>query len=269
MIKRILVTQDGSSYGRAALDAGLWLAKGFQASLTGLYVVDIVFLEGPFLHDISASIGFEPLLNFSAKMQEVLLGRGKDILSSFDEACRSSSVPSESLAVTGIVTNEICDQARLSDLVIVGRKGVNEKFEHGLLGAVTEGVIRKSPRPVLVVPAEFKAPQNPLLAYDGSPNASKAMHSAAEWAKALGSPLTVAAVSKEGKAGEALFEAEKYLKPYGISVKLVPLSGDPPDAMERYARENKHDLIFMGVCRHPRLIEMVLGSAAEHLIRSL
>lgn len=269
MIKKILVTQDGSAFGKAVLDYGIWLADRFGASLAGAYVVDIVSLEGPFLHDMSASIGFEPGLNFSAKMREILEARGADILGSFEEACKESKVESETIVSMGIVASEICAHAKLSDLVVVGRRGVNEKFEYGMLGSVTEGVIRKSPKPVLIVPRDFSVPKNPLLVYDGSPNASKAMHSAAEWAKALSLPLTVVAVSVEEGGDENLNDAKDYLKPYGIDSKFVQLIGDPLELIEKFYKEKGHDLLFMGVTSHSRIIEMVLGSTTEHVMRAV
>lgn len=269
MIKKILVPQDGSDYGRSALNWGLWLAKKFGAELIGLHVVDIIALEGPFLHDISGSLGFEPFLNFSTKMREALEARGKSILASFEEACDNAGVKQTSSLSVGIVPNDICEKAKLADLVIMGQRGVNAKFEYGLHGTTTESVLRRSPKPVLVVPESFKEPKNPLLAYDGSPNASRAMHSAAEWAKTLDLALTVLTVSEGGDGKSILKGAEDYLKPYGLKMKLVQLTDDAPESIERYYKENKHDLLFMGTSHHSRIIEMVLGSTTEHVMRKV
>lgn len=269
MIKKILVPMDGSESGKAALQYAVWLAKKFDASLIGLHVIDVVTLEGPFLHDLSGSIGFEPFLNFSTKMREALEEKGKSILADFTETCEKARVKCESSIAFGIVPNEICEKANLADLVVIGRRGINIKFEHGLLGSTTENVIRKSPVSVMIAPIHYMEPKNPLLAYDGSPNASKAMHSAAEWAKTLGLPLTVVTASAAEEEDELLKEAEDYLKPYGITAKFVHLKGDPPVAIQDYYDENGHDLIFMGTSHHSRLVEMVLGSTTEHLMRAL
>jgi len=269
MIKKILVPQDGSEYGKSALDWGIWLAKKFDASLVGIHVVDIVSLEGPFLHDLSGSLGFEPFLNFSTKMREVLEARGKTILSSFEEDCGKAGVKCESHLPVGIISNEICEKANLADLVILGQRGVNAMFEYGLLGSTTESVLRKSPKPVFVVPARFVEPRKPMLAYDGSPNSAKAMHSAAEWMKTLGLPITVVNVKKADVEGPALKDAESYLKPYGIKADFVQLSDDAPVALEKYYKENGHDLLFMGTSHHSRIVEMVLGSTTEHVMRNV
>lgn len=269
MIKNILAPQDGSTYSKAALDYSVWLAKKFGAGINGLFVIDTVALEGPFLHDLSGSLGFEPFLNFSARMREALEERGKTITAAFDEACKEAGVPAESQITVGIVAGEICDKAKVADLVVIGRRGINAKFDYGLLGSTTESVLRRSPKPVLIVPEKFVEPRKPLLAYDGSPNASKAMRSAAEWAKTLSLELTVLTVSASGEESSLLNDARKYLAPYNIDAKFVNTDGDAPVAIESYYKDNGHDLLFMGTSHHSRIVEMVLGSTAEHVMRSV
>jgi nucleotide-binding universal stress UspA family protein len=272
MIKKILIAHDGSAHGEAALSYGLWLAESFGAGVIGIHVVDVVALEGPFLHDISGSLGFEPLLNFTGRVREALEGKGRDVMASLKDACLARGVEAEPFVTTGIVVNEICEKARSADIVVLGRRGVNVRFEYGLLGSTTEGVLRKSPRPVLAVPDGFRAPRSPLLAYDGSPSASKAMQSAAEWAKTLKLPLSVVTVSKAGD-DRALTEAEGYLAPYGIDVRFALLAEEPArgpaQMIEKYYDEKGHDLLFMGATHHTRLVEMVIGSTTEHVMRKV
>ena len=83
MIKKILVAQDGSNNSAAAAEYAIWLAGKFKATLKGIFVVDRVLLEGPFFYDLTASIGLEPIVNFSGKLSETLEERGKVILSDF------------------------------------------------------------------------------------------------------------------------------------------------------------------------------------------
>src|SRR5262249_12046884 len=157
-----------------------WLSERLRAKLIGLHVIDIVSIEGSFLHDVSGSLGFEPYLDFSAKMREALQERGRVLLETFSERCRERAIPYDTVLPLGIIANEICDQARTADLVVLGHRGVNEQFSTGLLGSTTESVARKSPKPVLVSPMQFREIRRPLLAYDGSQRASAAMHMAAE-----------------------------------------------------------------------------------------
>ncbi len=269
MIRNILVPQDGSNHSRTALDYAIWLARRMQAKLVGIYVVNIVALEGPFLHDLSGSLGFEPYLNFSTKMREVLEAKGEEILKTFQEKCGVDGIENEVYASTGIVVNEICEKAKVADLIIMGRQGINVQFEYGLLGSTTEGVLRKASKPVLTVPDTFKEPANPLLAYDGSVTASKAMHSAAEFVKALGLPLTVLSVSRDDSGEKLLDDAEDYLKPYKIQPKFINKKGDTHKGIVDYYKDNNHDILFIGASHHSRIVKMVLGSTTEYVMRSI
>ena len=119
MIKNILVALDGSEHSRSAIEHALWFAERFGASVTGLHVIDIVSIDGSFLHDISGSLGFEPYLDFSSKMREVLQERGRTMLDKAEWIRRHA-----------------------------------DGLRRMLIGSVTDKVLRGASCPVLVVPAK-------------------------------------------------------------------------------------------------------------------
>jgi len=268
MIKNILVPLDGSEHSKAALEYGLWMTEKFHGTLFGQHVIDTVSIEGTFFHDISGSLGFEPYLDFSAKMREVLEERGKAILEEFRQRCQQKGVRFETLLDMGIIPNEICERSKVADLVVLGHRGINEEFSTGLLGATAENVTRKCPRPVLVSTRRFKEVEHPLLAYDGSQRASSAMESAAEFCAQLGLPLTVLYVPKEEKTGEkVLQEARSYLASYGVETHYELARGYPEQKIVDYLVNFDYDLLFIGAYGHRRIIEMVLGSTTEYVLR--
>lgn len=268
MIKNILVPLDGSDHSKAALEYGLWLAQKFKGALFGQHVIDTVSVEGPFFHDISGSLGFEPYLDFTTRIREVLEERGKAILEEFSKRCRERGLRHESFLDMGIVPNEISERSKMADLVILGHRGINEEFSTGLLGSTAESVTRKCPRPVLVSIKRFKLIERPLLAYDGSQRASSAMESAAEFCTQLRLPLAVLYIPKEEKMGEkVLQEARSYLGPYGIEVRYELAKGYPEQKIIDYLVNFNYDLLFIGAYGHRRIIEMVLGSTTEYVLR--
>src|SRR5208283_4575621 len=202
LIKKILVGIATSEHSRNAQAYAFYFARIFNASLIGLHVVDIVSIEGSFFHDISGSLGLEPYLDFSSKMREVLTARGRGVLDEFAAAARRENLAVETVLDMGIVANQICERARSTDLVMIGHRGVNEKFSTGLLGSTAESVARKSPRQMLISPKRFREVKRPVLAYDGSERASRAMRSAAEVANGLGVPVTVVTCARDPKLGE-------------------------------------------------------------------
>jgi nucleotide-binding universal stress UspA family protein len=269
MIKSILVGVDGSEHARTALRYATWLARHLGARITGLHVVDIVSIEGSFFHDISGSLGFEPYLDFTSKMREALQERGQGLLDEFSAICAQEGVKSEAALQIGIVPSEICERAREADLVILGNRGVNQRFSTGLLGGVTESVTRQCTKPVLVTPLEFAEVRSPLLAYDGSQRASSAMHVAAEVCSQLSLSLAVLTVCRDREQGERILdEARRYLSSYSVETSTHLVEGHAYERIPAEIRERSHDLVFMGSHGHGRIIELVLGSTTEYLLRN-
>jgi nucleotide-binding universal stress UspA family protein len=270
MIKTILVGLDGSEHARAAARYALWLGQRLGATVVGLHVVDIVSIEGSFFHDISGSLGFEPYLDFSSKMREVLHERGKGLLQEFSDKAAQSGVTADTVLTMGVVANEIAEQAKTADLVVIGHRGVNEKFSTGLLGSTAESVTRKCPKPVFVCTLDFQECSNPVLAYDGSQRAAAAMQSAAEFCTTLRLPLTVLTVHKDEAAGrKVLDEAETYLRSYELRTAFaLQQTGNAPERIANFIKEHHHDLLFIGAYGHSRIIEMVLGSTTEYVLRN-
>lgn len=270
MIKTILVGIDGSEHARTTADYALWLAARLDGRVVGLHVVDIVSIEGSFFHDISGSLGFEPYLDFSSKMRGVLQERGKALLEAFAELAGQQHVRADTMLGMGIVANEIVERARTADLVVIGRRGLNERFSTGLLGGTGESVTRRCPKPVLITPLEFREIQHPVLAYDGSARAASAMQYAAEFCATLGLPLTVLTVNRDEEQGRrVLNEAASYLAPYNIKADFeLQQTGNAPERIANFIRERNHDLLFIGAYGHSRIIEMVLGSTTEYVLRN-
>lgn len=268
MIKNILVPLDGSEHARAALDYGIWMTEKFDGTLFGQHVIDTISIEGTFFHDISGSLGFEPYLDFSTKMREVLEDRGKSILEDFSQRCRQKGIRHESYLDMGIIPNEICERSKIADLVVLGHRGINEEFSTGLLGTTAENVTRKCPRPVFVSTKAFKVIERPLLAYDGSQRASSAMESAAEFCALLRLPLTVLYIPKEEKTAEGVLQqAKSYLGSYAVETRYELARGYPEQKIIDYLTNFHHDLLFIGAYGHRRIIEMVLGSTTEYVLR--
>ena len=269
MIKNILVGIDGSEHARNAEDYAVWLSRNLQATLVGLHVVDIVAIEGSFFHDISGSLGFEPYFDLSTKMRDALTERGRGLLQAFQERVAEQHPAVEAVLSIGVVANEIAERARTADLVVIGHRGSNEKYSTGLLGSTAESIARKSPQPVLVVPAAFRAPTRALLAYDGSQRAAAAMQAAADCCGALRLPLTVLTVGRDKESAEkTAADARKYLASHELASDCVVETGHAPEQIVSFVQRGGFDLLFIGAYGHSRIIEMVLGSTTEYVLRN-
>jgi nucleotide-binding universal stress UspA family protein len=168
----------------------------------------------------------------------------------------------------GLVPNEICERAKAADLVVIGHRGINEEFSTGLLGGTAENVTRKSPRPVFVSPKIFHAIERPLLAYDASQRAGAAMESAAEFCARFKLPLTVLHIARDEALGQKVLQtARSYLASYEIDARYELARGYPEQKIIDYLVNFGYDLLFIGAYGHRRIIELVIGSATEYVLR--
>lgn len=269
MFKNILIPLDRSQYSDICLKYAIWLSKLFKAKLYGQHVVDLIALEGPIVHDISGAMGFEPYMNFSEKMREVLSTRGNEILKEFSDKCRSNNIQHETYVDTGIIANEICSRAKTADLIVLAQKGLNATFNRGLLGSISDAVIRKSQKPVFLTPAKYREIKKTLLCYDGSVYASEAMQTAAEFSIVTGAEIHILNAGRDADEGKKrLDEAKKYFESYKIEPVFSFVEGNANEAIVNFAEKENIDFIFMGAYGHSRIIEMVLGSTTEYVLRN-
>ncbi len=107
------------------------------------------------------------------------------------------------------------------------------------------------------------------MKYDGSQRASSAMESAAEFCTVLHLPLTVLTVSRDESVIRAnLQQARGYLGSYPIDVTYETAGGYPEQKIVEQLVSRNHDLLFIGAYGHRRIIEMVLGSTTEYVMRN-
>ncbi|MFP4502454.1 MAG: universal stress protein [Candidatus Hydrogenedentota bacterium] len=265
MIRKILVPTDGSETANVGVHYAVALAQRSGAALYGLHVIDVKLLEGPFLRDLSASLGTAPYVNYQGNITLILEERGKAALEVFREACEKVGVPCDTEQCTGVVAHEIAAHSELADLVVMGRAGEHGPWIEGLLGSTTQAVVRRAHAPVLVTGAAAIEGNLLLTVYDGSDHAKSALRLAAEWASQWQAPLHVLSVG-EDIAEKRLAEAGEYLEAYAIEVTPVQKQGDPSETIVEYARTRGADLLIMGAYGHSKVREWVLGSKTSYAL---
>ncbi len=122
------------------------------------------------------------------------------------------------------------------------------------------------------------------MPFDGSKQAEKALEVAAQMARHSKSKLVVLSVAESislpGYPTEAallqrgigamqeleLKKAGHVLRKLGVKAEFIPASGHPVDAITRYAKKNKFDLIAMGSKGTGGLKRLLLGSVSEGVV---
>jgi nucleotide-binding universal stress UspA family protein len=273
MIKNILIPTDGSANSLTALEYGIYVARKLDATLIGLYVLDVNLIRSPMLTDISGSVGMPPYEGFFDSIETSLNEKADFILKEFQERCQKSGIHAEVKKTIGKISPKIIEEAQNADLILMAKKGEHFHLkEGGLLGSVAEAVIRNSGKPVLVTPEKFLEIESMGLAYDGSGSALKALKISLELSKKAVWPITAVIITSDAKKSDTLSTQieemkEKYMLASVIDCETIILSGKESDEIIKFIREGAVELMVMGAYGHNRLRELLLGSTTSHVIR--
>jgi nucleotide-binding universal stress UspA family protein len=187
----------------------------------------------------------------------------------FARLCEVHGVRGRLAVEVGRVARTICERAQWADLVVVGLAHPPAPAPVAKLSSGFRTLIRRCPTPVLAVPGRFSPLSRPLLAYDGSPKAKEALYLAAYLAARGQVPLViVSAVEGREVTPDTLAEAGEYLERHGVQATLVQEYGPVAEVVLRAAKEYESDLILMGGYGHGPVMEVVLGSAVDEVLRS-
>jgi nucleotide-binding universal stress UspA family protein len=143
MSNTLLVPLDGSKYSLAALDVAIDLAMPLRSKIVLCYVLDLTKAA-------AMTFGESQLV---AGCLEALRAEGRDVLERASAYVRTRGVDVEAKLAEGIVADEIDGAAAEFDasMIVMGSHG-RSGLARLLVGSVAEGILRRSQRPVVVVP---------------------------------------------------------------------------------------------------------------------
>ncbi|MHC4811077.1 MAG: universal stress protein [Planctomycetota bacterium] len=271
--RRILATTDASEFAAVAVRQAIEIAAAHGASIDLLHVAieELQRLE-PRVYARETDEAIAPLEAMAAERgvamtRHVMPGR-------------ASTVISEQVA------------ALSPDLVVLGARG-RTVFDRLLLGSVTDRVIRRTDRPVLVVhPADTRplidvrtvvaavdfsgcseavvAAARRMLAARGGPGTLLLVHADAFAAD----PMVAATAAESG--GEAAARAAELreridaiteaVREPGLAVEAIVSPAYPVELLDREVRRADADLIVVGRSGRGRLERLLLGSVAQRVL---
>jgi nucleotide-binding universal stress UspA family protein len=181
---------------------------------------------------------------------------------------RESGLDGSLSIAKGEVARVIVSRILMADLLVMSLShppgsALVDRFSSGI-----HTILRRSPRPVLVVPGTVSQMDHLLLAYDGSPKAKEALFLTAYMASRYHFPVTVVTVNEKRFGSSSLIEAaSNYLQKYGIQVDGARQKGEVDQAILDVAYNHRCNLILMGGYGYSPVVEMFVGSTVDRLLR--
>lgn len=238
----ILVAITGRESGWRAVDQGIILAKHEGGVIHGVHVVPS-----------------------EEQMDQQKISSCQEI---FNQKCYALGVKGDFSVDVGKVPRKLCSRARWTDLVVISLNYPPAPRPISRLSSGLSTLIRRCPRPILAVPGPATDLERPLLAYDGSPKAEEALYIGAHISSMWNDQLVVVSVQEQGKTTpNTLKHAQQYLDCQGCRATFLERHGQVASQILNIAGEYECDLIIMGGYGFNPLIEIVLGSAVDEVLR--
>lgn len=175
----------------------------------------------------------------------------------------------------------------MADFVIVSHESAQSLLASNRVSEVPYHLVRECGRPVVFLP-----PANPeagpggangaaepfavrvIIAWDGGREATRAVQDALPLL-ALADDVIVLSVDSDRDIETTIGgsrEIAKYLTAHGISVRLhqtYVAHGDVGRTILSRASEARSDLVVMGACAHPHILDVSLGGATRYVLENM
>lgn len=194
------------------------------------------------------------------------------IRAEFSARTQQATVQANFSVEWGSVARKIVARAAYSDLVMLALNrppglSILERLASGL-----QTILKRTPRPVMVVPTAVSPLQHALLAYDGSPKAEEALFVATYLASRWQIRLTVVTVSSNGNgkletAVRIQSRAKTYLGLAGVTANYLLPVGPTAQTLLETAENEETDFMILGGFGLSTVKSFVLGSTLNRILR--
>ncbi len=192
----------------------------------------------------------------------------QSVQAEFVRRCEEAGVNGRLILEIGPIAQTIVDRARWNDLIVMNLAHPPGKTVATRLDSGFRQVIQRSPRPILAVPQTVSPLDKALLAYDGSDKGKEALFMAAYLAEQWHTQLVVV-IAQEKKALDSatIDHAHRYLELHEIDAEFVIEPRKASDLIMETAVSHTCNLIIMGGYGAQPIVEAVLGSTANEILR--
>lgn len=270
----VLACIDNSALNVAVCDYAAWVAKRVNAPLKLLHSIDHHH-EKSTSTDLSGNIGLDTreyllqdMTNQEQEQSKARLQQGKALLNKAKDRVIEAGITEPLTRLQhGSLLESLTEFEAHIRVLVVGARGKEHEDQDNEIGAKIDALIRSLHRPILVVYEAFKAPEQIMIAYDGSEAADKAVDMVASSPLYKGLVCHLVCVSKTDNVAILLEQAASKLRASGdIKIITASLQGKAAEELCAYQITHHIDMTLMGAFSHSRLHDILLGSFTHKML---
>ena len=274
----ILVADDDSLEARAAAKTAFQIARVQDLPIRGLYVADESLMldtyasyhaELPLLLD-SDNYGREPTSR--AELMRWFENQGTLALDRLQASGKEVGVSVTTELLAGGVSELVLRNAAKARLLAIGRRGHGHKEVADSLGHNFRKIAHHVHLPMLVGGKKTPSLHRLLLAYHGQAHANDALNWAIKLKRDLSAEVIVLAIREDTDSGNGAVSLEEIKNRLAHSdlaaSRFLTGQGRPSNEIAAAAVANDVDLIILGRYRHSAVLEWLVGSTVDRLLRA-
>ncbi len=270
MIRSILAAVDGSPASLAGMQQAAAWAKRLGAELRAMFVEDKQRYEYfPAISSFDGGMTMPSSLPEEEQRKELarFAAEREEIRQAYEEIVGAAGISSDFSTPCGNLGDILVAEARMVDLVVMGRRGRNDPPDSTKAGPTTESLIHDALRPVLVVPENGRTEGPVLFAFDGSLGVNRVVMHGAHLTAALNAKAVVVTADDDPEKGARVQAGlRRYLAPHGIDAQCELARGKPAAAIIAAAEAHRAGMIVMGAFGHSAIRELFFGSTTLDIL---
>ncbi|MCC5906022.1 MAG: universal stress protein [Balneolaceae bacterium] len=271
MIKRILIALDPDDDTPVATQYAIALAKKFDASVTGLAVVDTSNIYP------TGIMGEPDITHHARNLWEELSDESRDVakrlLDRFQETVESTGIRFTAIQKEGASYDRIIEGMKYHDILVVGRDSHFFYNEPKRETKTLAQVVKHGVSPTLVVMDRYKEVKKVLVAFDGSNPSARSLKGFVHlmpYGKELEIELLhIRDEDPDNENDESVLDyAEHYLKEHEFTniSKVSVTHKKPSEKILEHQKETGADLIILGAHAVSAIKRLTFGSNTHDLI---
>jgi nucleotide-binding universal stress UspA family protein len=264
-IKDLLVAYQGDDGSRNALKFALQMGTKYGATVTGAHV--------------HASDQYETQVRrwIPEDVLEIMRKAEQDVVTTIENSFRDAvkelapKAPHDWIALHGPPSLLLARMSRFFDILITGQ--FEGAIRHGGRALQPEELIRRSGKPMLIVPEKYKVrdfKEEAVVAWDGSSSSARALTDAMQ---ILETKKKLYVVTVEGDGNERIpplgdHDIIEHLQRHGIDAERVklPKRGSTGKTIMDYCEKTDPDVLVMGAFGRAKLGALLFGGVSQYVL---
>lgn len=268
MIRRILLTLDNSAPGIRAQQYAIDLAKASKAAVTGIGILDTPWITAAQPEPLGGS-------TYRMERDDAVLSQSTDhvnfLIGEFSSACGKAGVKHQSMVAEGFPAVEIEKLAHEHDVIVIGKTtDFHSDFDEDS-DLTVKHLARDNARPLFIIPEKVPETNSVLVAFDGSLQASRAIHMFILLGLAKDKKIHIVSLNKDLNQAEFnATRAHNLFSAHGLetTAKWYEQKGNLGEQLISHAHDVEASMMVMGGFSHTAIREAFFGSATKSIMKN-